>query len=220
MISPFAPARRSLATVLALAALAVGSFAGATSTIDPSTFSTVSATVWQFLLNNSSRHPSATCYRSTSRPEESFTCLMVALRGTKLDAVASGSDPVTLFAPTDAAFARLASQMGQGAFTALMRRPADLKALLQSMMVSGRFTSADLQARSSGGSGRLTLPTLAGGELQLTFSRFKAPNGQVAVAVGSTLQPGWKTYLTGRTTLLTNGSVVPMDMVPLPPSLR
>lgn len=213
-------ARRFLGALVALTALGFGGNAAAANTIDPSQLSTVSGTVWQFLVDHASAKPAAICYRATSHPEESFTCLVHALRTAGLDASLRDNDLVTLFAPTDAGFARLADIMGSKAFGALMGRPADLKRILEGMMVSGRYTSADLEAHSVPATGKVRLMTLAGDELELTFSRFPSASGRVTVEVGFTLQPRWKTYLTGRTTLLHNGTVVPMSMVVVPPSLR
>lgn len=221
MTSTLARTHRLLLATAAFVALAATSVASAsTNAIDPSVVSTQSGTVWSFLVAHSAKRPVAACYRSTPHPEDSFTCTVVALRVSGLDATLQDNGPVTLFAPTDAGFARLANTLGQKAFGQLMRSPADIKAVLQGLMVPGRFTTADLKARSVAATGRLTLPTLAGGQLELTFSKFPNAAGLVSVAVGSTLQPGWRTYLVGRTTLLNDGAVIPTDMVWIPVSLR
>lgn len=212
--------RRWLAVAALVALAATGVATASTPTIDPSVVSTQSGTVWSFLVANSSSSPAAACYRSSARPDDSFTCMVIALRVSGLDASLRGNDPVTLFAATDSGFAKLSATMGQKAFGTLMRSPADLKAVLQGLMVPGRFTAADLKSRSVAATGRLTLPTLAGGQLELHFSKFPDATGRISVAVGSTLQPRWSTYLMGRTTLLTDGAVIPTDMVWIPVSLR
>lgn len=214
-------ARRFLGALVVLTALGFGGNAAAANTIDPSQLSTVSGTVWQFLVDHASARPAAICYRATSHPEESFTCLVHALRTAGLDASLRDNDPVTLFAPTDAGFAELAKLMGPSAFQRLMTQPDKLTELLHNMMVEGRYTSADLQARSIPATGRLTLPTLAGTQLELTFGRFTRDSGRVEVRVGPRAsRPTWEPYLVGQSTVLDNGAIIPMDMVYVPSNLR
>jgi len=215
---PRGPAALALVAVLAL--LGPGT-ALAQSTIDAGSFSTQSSTVWQYLLHNSARRSASSCLNSSSHPDESFTCLQAVLRLTGLDATLGKDGNVTLFAPTDAGFQALAKAMGSGPFNGLMSDRQKLTTVLKGLMVQGRYTSADLKARSVPATGRLSLPTLAGTQLQLTFDRFPSSNGRVKVAVGrDTFQPEWTAYLSGHTTLLNDGSVIPMDMVYLPRSMR
>lgn len=213
-------ARRAVAAIVAAATLAGGT-ALAASTIDASSFATQSGTVWQFLRANAARRPAAACFNGSSQPTESFTCLQKALSTAGLDEVLRQDGDITLFAPTDAGFEALQRQMGAGPFNVLMSDEKRLHAVLQGLMVRGRYTSADLLARAVPATGRLTLPTLAGNELELTFDRFPSASGRVKVSVGrETFLPGWTPYLSGETTLLNNGAVIPMDMVYLPPALR
>lgn len=211
---------RWMAPIAAVALLAAG-VALAASTIDAGAFSTSSATVWKFLQDNSGRRPATNCYDSTSRPDENYTCLLKALSATGLDKTLQQDGPITVFAPTDAGFKELAHLMGAALFNRLMQNEQQLATVLRGLMVQGRYTSADLQARAVPATGRLTLPTLAKTTLQLTFDRFPSGNGRVKVAVGGdTFQTAWTPYLSGQTTLLDNGAVIPMDMVYLPASMR
>jgi len=210
----------TLALVAAVALLGAGA-ALAQSTIDPSKFANKSATVWQFLRDNASRRPGTACYSSSSNPSETFTCLQAALQATGLDEPLRGTDPVTLFAPTDAGFRTLAHLMGPGPFAVMMNDKAKLTTMLQGLMVEGRYSPADLKGRAVPATGKLTLKTLTGAELPVTFDRFTSSGSRVKVAVGKdTFQPAWTAYLSGVATMLRNGAVIPMDMVYLPPSLR
>jgi len=208
--------------VVALALALVGSGGAlAVSTILPSEFTTTSGSMWQFIVDHSARTLNPTCYQSSAQRTESYNCLKVALLATGIDKSLRGGGPVTLFAPTDAGFAELARLMGSTPFRVLMTQPAKLTELLHNVMVEGRYTSADLQARSIRATGRLTLPTLAGTELELTFGRFTTGRGRVKVRVGpTTTQPGWEPYLVGHSVALDNGVVIPVDMVYLPSTLR
>ncbi|MEJ2289698.1 MAG: fasciclin domain-containing protein [Deinococcales bacterium] len=212
---------RPLAVLAVACALLCGGSALAASSILPRNFTTLSGTVWQFIVDHSARRLNPTCYQSSGNRSESYSCLKAALLSTGLDKELQGNGPITLFAPNDAGFAELAHLMGTRAFNVLMSNPDHLTLLLHTHMVRGRYTSADLKARSVPATGRLTLPTLAGTQLELTFGRFTTSGGRVTVRVGpSTLRPAWQPYLVGQSTLLDNGSVIPMDMVFLPPSLR
>ena len=214
------PHRRFTALAVTCALLCSGA-ALAASTILPRNFTTTSGTVWQFIVDHSASRLRPTCYQSSANRADSYSCLKAALLSTGLDEELQGNGPITLFAPNDAGFAELAHLMGTHAFNELMANPDRLTKLLHNNMVRGRYTSADLMARSVPATGRLTLTTLAGTELVLTFSRFSSSAGRVAVRVGpSTVLPGWDPHLVGHTTLLYNGSVIPMDMVYVPSSLR
>ncbi len=221
------PVRRSLrgprAPVLAAALLTLAAgFALAQSTIQATSFATRSTTVWQFLLDNSSRRPPSNCSNATTRPEDNFTCLVAVLKATGLDQTLKSDGSITLFAPTDAGFSQLEHLLGSAGYNRLMRDTKKLTTVLNGLMVKGRYTSADLKGRAVPATGRLSLPTLAGSDLRLTFDRFPTAGGRVKVAVGSDtgFNPAWTPYLSGETTLVNNGAIIPMDMLYLPASLR
>ncbi len=213
--------RRGLAALVVALAFLGGGAALAASSIVPSSFSTQSGSVWQFIVDHSARKLNPTCYRGNAKGSESFSCLKAALQTTGIDKTLREAGPVTLFAPTDEGFAELATLMGPSAFRKLMAEPDKLTEMLHSMMVKGRYTSADLKARSVPATGRLTLTTLAGTQLLLTFGRFSTSAGRVEVRVGPTAtRLAWMPYLVGQSTVLNNGALIPMDMVFLPASLR
>ncbi len=216
-----APLRGRFAALAVALAFLGGGAALAASAILPSNFGTQSGTMWQFVVDHSARSLNPTCYQSSVKRTESFNCLKAALLSTGLDKSLRDAGPVTLFAPTDAGFAALAKLMGPSAFQRLMKQPDKLTELLHNMMVEGRYTSADLKARSVPATGRLTLPTLAGTQLELTFGRFTRDSGRVEVRVGPRAsRPTWEPYLVGQSTVLDNGAIIPMDMVYVPSNLR
>ena len=78
----------------------------------------------------------------------------------------SGTGPFTVFAPTDAAFAKLPPAMLEAA-TQPSNRPL-LTKVLTYHVVPGRITAADLMQRIRAGGGKVMINTVAGE--QLTFS--------------------------------------------------
>jgi uncharacterized surface protein with fasciclin (FAS1) repeats len=94
--------------------------------------------------------------------------LVAAVKAAGLVETLSGAGPFTVFAPTDAAFARVPQSTVQ-----MLLRPEN-KAMLQSVLtyhvVPGRLTAADLaqSIRAGGGSARLT--TAQGGMLTARMS--------------------------------------------------
>ena len=91
------------------------------------------------------------------------TTLVAAVKAADLVGTLSGTGPFTVFAPTNAAFARLPAGLVQ---TAL--RPEN-KAMLQSVLtyhvVPGKLTAADLMQRIRAGGGQARLTTAQGGTL-------------------------------------------------------
>ena len=70
----------------------------------------------------------------------SFTTLAKALEVAGLIDTLKGDGPFTVFAPTDAAFAKLPA----GTVEALLKDPAKLKSILLYHVVSGKVTAADV----------------------------------------------------------------------------
>jgi uncharacterized surface protein with fasciclin (FAS1) repeats len=96
------------------------------------------------------------------------TTLVAAVKAAGLVDTLSGPGPFTVFAPTNAAFARLPAGTVE---TAL--RPEN-RAMLQSVLtyhvVPGRLTAADLMARIRAGGGSARLTTVQGGTLTARMS--------------------------------------------------
>ena len=133
------------------------------------------------------------------------TTLVAAVKAAGLvDTLASGG-PFTLFAPTDAAFARLPA----GTVDKLLQ-PANrdrLRAVLTYHAVQGTFTAADLVKLIGQNGGRAILKTVQGGTLTATLS-----GGSVALtdATGGTAK------VTTADLAQSNGVIHVTDTVSLP----
>ena len=79
----------------------------------------------------------------------------------------SGNGPFTVFAPTDAAFARIPAATRQ-ALTEPSNREM-LRGILTYHVVPGRLTSNDLAARIQAGNGTAVLTTVQGTQLRVTM---------------------------------------------------
>jgi uncharacterized surface protein with fasciclin (FAS1) repeats len=98
-----------------------------------------------------------------------LSTLATAVTAAGLADTLSGPGPFTVFAPTDAAFARLAP----GTVDTLLKpeNKASLAKLLTYHVVPGTLTAADLTARVTAGGGTATLTTVQGDPLMLTVTQ-------------------------------------------------
>jgi uncharacterized surface protein with fasciclin (FAS1) repeats len=76
----------------------------------------------------------------TAADAGSFKTLIAAVRAAGLESVLRGEGPFTVFAPTDAAFAKLPA----GTIEALLADPAKLKSILTYHVVAGRVMASDV----------------------------------------------------------------------------
>lgn len=92
-----------------------------------------------------------------------FSILVNAIKTADLANTFNGASPITIFAPTDKAFAKLA----YGQLDTLLQpaHKAELVNLLMYHAVAGKITSKDLDRQIKAGNGQATLTTLAGGIL-------------------------------------------------------
>jgi uncharacterized surface protein with fasciclin (FAS1) repeats len=72
---------------------------------------------------------------------EGFSTLVAAVQAAGLVEVLQSGGPFTVFAPTDAAFAKLPP----GTITTLVQNPPQLGRILKYHVVSGKYTQADLK---------------------------------------------------------------------------
>lgn len=121
-----------------------------------------------------------------------FGTMLAALEATGLDAALAGPGPLTLFAPTDEAFAAL----GEETIAALLADPAALSEILLYHVAEGRLDALQLLIRRH-------VPTLQGDTVQVRIRRgavriddarvltfnVKAPNG-IFHAIDGVLLPG------------------------------
>ena len=127
------------------------------------------------------------------------TTLVAAVKAAGLVDTLSGTGPFTVFAPTNAAFAKLPA----GTVDTLLQ-PAN-KSMLQSVLtyhvVSGRLTAADLMARIKAGNGRARLTTVQGGTLSASMMGNKimltdAKGGMSHVTLGNVMQSNGVIHVT------------------------
>jgi uncharacterized surface protein with fasciclin (FAS1) repeats len=119
------------------------------------------------------------------------TTLVAAVKAAGLVETLSSSGPFTVFAPTNAAFAKLPA----GTVETLVK--PENKALLTSILtyhvVAGRMTSVDIARAIKAGGGRAVLTTVNGGTLTATMmgSRLMltdAKGGTSHVTIGNVMQ--------------------------------
>ena len=123
-----------------------------------------------------------------------FTTLARALQAAGLVDTLKGPGPFTVFAPTDAAFAKLPP----GALDSLLANPAQLRAVLTYHVVPGRVTAAQVAGLS-------TATTVQGEPV-----RISAAGGTVRVNNATVTQAD---------IMASNGVIHVVDSVLLPPSL-
>ena len=94
------------------------------------------------------------------------TTLVVAVKTAGLVDTLAGKGPLTLFAPTNAAFGKLPS----GALDNLLKpeNKAALTGILTYHVVAGNYAAADLAAMAEKAGGKAELTTVAGGTLTVT----------------------------------------------------
>ena len=127
------------------------------------------------------------------------TTLVAAVKAADLVDTLSGAGPFTVFAPTNAAFAKLPA----GTVDTLLQ-PAN-QSMLQSVLtyhvVPGRLTAADLMARIKAGNGQARLTTVQGGTLTASMMGNKimltdAKGGMSHVTQGNVMQSNGVIHVT------------------------
>ncbi len=127
----------------------------------------------------------------------SFTTLVTALKAADLVGALQGKGPFTVFAPTDAAFAKLPA----GTVDALLKDPKKLAAILTYHVVSGKVMAADVIK----GNGAKPA-TLNGAALDITVKGGKVyVNGAMVTAAD---------------VAASNGVIHVIDTVVLPPAAK
>ena len=133
------------------------------------------------------------------------TTLVAAVKAAGLVDTLSGAGPFTVFAPTNAAFAKLPA----GTVDTLLR--PENKAMLQSVLtyhvVAGRLTAADLKAMIRAGKGQARLVTVQGGTLTARLQ------GGGIVLIDA---KGGVSHITQANVLQSNGVIHVTDAVSLP----
>ncbi len=92
-----------------------------------------------------------------------FSILVNAIKTADLANTFTGTGPITVFVPTDKAFAKLA--YGQLDTLLQQTHKAELVNLIMYHAIAGKITSKDIDRQIKAGNGQATLTTLAGGTL-------------------------------------------------------
>ncbi|MEH6792284.1 fasciclin domain-containing protein [Parasphingorhabdus sp.] len=96
-----------------------------------------------------------------------FSTLVTAVTAAELGETLSGDGPFTVFAPTNAAFAKVDSATLSDLLTP--EKKADLTALLTYHVVAGEMKAADIVKAITDGGGTATLTTVQGATLKATL---------------------------------------------------
>lgn len=165
----------------AAAALVLGSSAMAADVARPATAPLVN-------------HQAMTNIVDTAVGAGQFTTLAKALQAADLVTTLKGAGPFTVFAPTDAAFAKLPA----ATLASLLANPAELRKVLTYHVVAGKVTAADVVKLSEA-------TTVNGAKVQ------------IAVRDGKVVLNGTSTVATADV-MASNGVIHVIDTVILPPT--
>jgi len=117
------------------------------------------------VVGGAAMYPSKTIIQNAVNSKD-HTTLVAAVKAAGLVDTLSGPGPLTVFAPTNAAFAKLPA----GAVDNLLKpenKPA-LAKVLTYHVVAGRMTGADLMAKVRAGGGKASLTTVEGEPLTVS----------------------------------------------------
>ena len=134
--------------------------------------------------------PSKTIVENASKSAD-HTTLVSAVKAAGLVETLSGAGPFTVFAPTNAAFAKLPAGAVDGLMKPAMK--ADLAKVLTYHVVAGKLTAADISAEIKAGNGKAELTTVQGEKLTAMESGGKivltdAKGGTSTVTQGDVMQ--------------------------------
>ena len=156
------------------------------------------------MVGGAAMYPSRTIVDNAAR-SKSHTTLVAAVKAAGLADTLSGAGPFTVFAPTNAAFARLPA----GTVDTLLR--PENKPMLQSVLtyhvVPGRVSAAQLVGKIKAGRGMAKLATVQGGTLTA-----RLVGGKVVVSA----EKGGRATVTQADVFQPNGVIHVTDAVSLP----
>ena len=156
------------------------------------------------MVGGAAMYPTRNIVENASR-SKSHTTLVAAVKAAGLVDTLSGAGPFTVFAPTNAAFAKLPA----GTVETLLR--PENKAMLQSVLtyhvVPGRVSAAQLMGKIRAGGGMAKLTTVQGGTLTARMM-----GGKVVL----TDEKGGRATVTQADVFQSNGVIHVTDAVSLP----
>ena len=156
------------------------------------------------MVGGAAMYPSRTIVANAANSAD-HTTLVAAVQAAGLVDTLNSAGPFTVFAPTNAAFAKLPA----GTVNSLLL-PAQRDALVKVLtyhVVAGRVTGADLMALIRAGNGRATLTTVQGSPLTATVS-----GGHIML----TDAQGGMSHVTIADVMQSNGVIHVVDTVLMP----
>jgi uncharacterized surface protein with fasciclin (FAS1) repeats len=156
------------------------------------------------MVGGAAMYPSKTIVENAAQ-SKSHTTLVAAVKAAELVGTLSGAGPFTVFAPTNAAFAKLPA----GTVDTLLRpeNKTALQSVLTYHVVPGRVSAAQLTARIKAGRGMAKLATVQGGTLVA-----RLVGGKVVL----TDEKGGRATVTQADVFQSNGVIHVTDAVSLP----
>lgn len=155
------------------------------------------------MVGGAAMYPARTIVENAVNSRD-HTTLVAAVKAADLVATLSGPGPFTVFAPTNAAFAKLPS----GTVETLLRpeNKAALQSVLTYHVVAGRVGAADLVHMIKAGGGKATLRTVQGGTLTARMMGGKvvltdAKGGQATVTQADVFQKNGVIHVTDSVSL-------------------
>lgn len=199
--------RGALAASLALASAACmsdgmssgGAMSGSMSAPPPA--ATAETTV---MVGGAAMYPSKNIVQNAVNSAD-HTTLVAAVTAAGLVETLSGPGPFTVFAPTNAAFAKLPAGAVEGLLKPEMK--AALQGVLTYHVVAGRVTAADISKAIQAGGGKATFKTVAGGTLTASLAGSR---------IALTDAKGGTSYVTIGDVIQSNGVIHVVDTVLMP----
>lgn len=111
-----------------------------------------------FFALSLANHANADTLLQTAQQDGNFKTFVKAVKSAGLEETLNEKGPITLFAPNDAAFAKLP----KAKFNALMANPTELKKVLSYHIYPGKVTQADVSAGK--------IKSLEGADLKLSVT--------------------------------------------------
>ena len=142
------------------------------------------------MVGGAAMYPSKTIVQNASQANNLKT-LVAAVKAADLVDTLSSPGPFTVFAPTDAAFAKLPA--GTVEMLVKPENKGTLASILTYHVVAGRLTSADIAHKIMAGKGRATLVTVQGERLNARMMGTKlvlidAKGGKSTVSMANVMQ--------------------------------
>ena len=198
-------ARYAALAAASTAALALAACTPAAEETAPADASAMAPASADPMVGGAAMSPNDTIVANASKAS-TLTTLVSAVSAAGLVETLSGAGPFTVFAPDNAAFAKVPA----ATLTALMAPAgkADLTKILTYHVVAGRVTAADLTSQIQAGGGKAELTTVQGGKLTASVGA----NGSVILTDAA----GGTSTVTQADVMQSNGVVHVIDTVVMP----